>query len=351
MDRASSLIYPGSRTLAGWWRLLAPMQPQAWWIGYAFVHRIEASVCVQRSEPVDSLTHHILAAIELEQRLGPNHVPGISLARLEDRLRLPAVMLRRLLVDIVRTDLIASATPESWHVSARGTQALQSRQVANLCNERRIFPFVELLDPAGQRTGAPLFLPLAECTGVPWEVDSAHRMDLSALPACLAQTTDWKQTFAFPGDVESIQAGSSTDAWKHVIVDRPQRVLLSVMIAGQQLVAFAVKVNGWGLDEKAPVLKLPISARAAWPGPAADVPHAAWQESWQAWCRERQLPAGEVNACQIAHRPPRLEIQAPPRLLQRLQASKSDLFKGEAWLLVGDGYVRTAAQLAVRPLS
>jgi hypothetical protein len=41
-------------------------------------------------------------------------------------------------------------------------------------------------------------------------------------------------------------------------------------------------------------------------------------------------------------------VQAPPRLVQRLQAAKSDLFKGDAWLLVGDGYFRAAAQLVIR---
>jgi hypothetical protein len=55
-----------------------------------------------------------------------------------------------------------------------------------------------------------------------------------------------------------------------------------------------------------------------------------------------------VETCSLAYQPPRLEVQAPPRLVQRLQAAKSDLFKGEAWILVGDGYLRTAVQLAIR---
>ena len=72
-----------------------------------------------------------------------------------------------------------------------------------------------------------------------------------------------------------------------------------------------------------------------------------WQDAWRAWCRERNLPANEVELCSLVYQPPRLEVRAPERLLQRLRAAKSDLLKGEAWLLVGDGYVRTAALLTM----
>ena len=36
------------------------------------------------------------------------------------------------------------------------------------------------------------------------------------------------------------------------------------------------------------------------------------------------------------------------RLIERLRAARSDVFKGEAWLLVGDGYMRTAVQLTIK---
>ena len=76
-------------------------------------------------------------------------------------------------------------------------------------------------------------------------------------------------------------------------------------------------------------------------------PHGAL-DAWRSWCKQRQLPTNEVEICSLNYRPPRLEVQAPPRLIQRLQAAKSDLFKGEAWLVIGDGYLRTAALLTMR---
>jgi hypothetical protein len=102
------------------------------------------------------------------------------------------------------------------------------------------------------------------------------------------------------------------------------------------------------LNEREPVLRLPLAARTLWPDLGQDVPITTWQDAWRSWCRQRQLPTNEVDACTLTYRAPRLEVQAPPRLVQRLQASKSDLFKGEAWLLVGEGYLRTAAQLAIK---
>jgi hypothetical protein len=72
-----------------------------------------------------------------------------------------------------------------------------------------------------------------------------------------------------------------------------------------------------------------------------------WLEGWRSWCRQRHLPGNEVASCEVKYRAPRLEVQAPERLVQRLRAAKSDLLKGEAWLLVGDGYMRTAALLTL----
>ena len=134
-----------------------------------------------------------------------------------------------------------------------------------------------------------------------------------------------------------------------MIVDRPERVLLVVARTGPgesaNWLGFAVKPDGWSLYDQTPILRLPASAA----GPEFAEPPAltVWQDAWRAWCRERNLPANEVELCSLVYQPPRLEVRAPERLLQRLRAAKSDLLKGEAWLLVGDGYVRTAALLTM----
>ncbi len=349
MDRASSLIYPGSRTLAGWWRQLAPHQPQALWVGYGFAHRVEASVKVLASRPLEPLAGLVLKALDIEQCISPG--AGICGAALHERLRLPEAIIQRILGDLENAGLLTRQA-DGCRATELGRHAIESRQIPYRANERRVFPFMECLAAAGQRLVAPQFIPLADCAGVPWQVDADHRFDPTALQSCITQTADWKHCNAFPLDIEGLSNGVSLQDWQRVIVDRPERVMLVLMFTHkddvQRMLAFAVKVDGWTLYDQSPVLRLPIAAHSQWPDLAQETPAALWQEAWRSWCRQRQLPSNEVESCSLAYSPPQLEVHAPARLVQRLQAAKSDLLKGEAWILVGDGYLRAAAQLVVR---
>ena len=346
MDRASALIFPGSKTLAGWWRQLHAYQPQAFWVGYSFLHRIEAPVTAVRRQSVEPFPHLVLQALALEK------TDRVSLPELCSRLGLPALVVQRVLADMERDGFLARTGPDRWQATERGTHALQWRHYPQSVQERRVFAFLDRLDTSGQRANAPQFVNVVECAGTPWPVDDEHRFDIATLQACIEQTVEWKQARAFPAEVQMLTNTAPAVSWEHVIVDRPERVLL-VLIVGQSggaavLLGFAVKVDNWTLYDQTPVLRLPASESAIWPdlakAPAAEV----WHEAWRSWCRQRQLPTNEVELCALTHREPRLEVQPPPRLLQRLQAAKSDLFRGEAWLLVGDGYVRWATQLTVR---
>lgn len=346
MDRASSLIFPGSRTLAGWWRQLLPYQPQAFWIGYGFLHRIDAPVSALCSRPVDPLAHLVLQAVALEQST------GAGLANLQTRLRLPVAVVQRVLVGMQDVGWLARSGPDRWHTTEPGDRALAQRHYLVPTQERRNFPFLERMNPGGQRLGPSHFLPIAECAHVPWPVDDLHRFDPRWLHAAIEQSADWKKSCGFPLDVESLSAGAPSEDGQHVILDRPERVLLVQILTdserAKELLCFVVKVDGWMLFERTPVVRLPVSACAIWPELMHEPASAVWQEAWRSWCRQRQMPTNEVEICALTYHPPRLEVQAPSRLVQRLQAAKSDLFKGEAWLLVGDGYVRTAAFLTLR---
>lgn len=346
MDRASSLIFPGSKTLAGWWRQLQAHQPKALWIGYAFLHRVEASVHVVRAQAIDPLTHLVLRAVNLEQAAAANPAAPVSVAPLEARLRLPTAVVQRVLLDMQAGGLLARGG-DGWLMSERGRHALEHRHYPDRVKERRIFPFLERLDPSGQRIGPGHFLPIAECAGVNWPVDDAHRFDIAWLKACIDQPDAWKEAAGFPLDIEALSSDPGPDDWQHVIVDRPERALLAlVQSAAKERLGFAVKIDGWTLHDKAAALRL--GPAAACPELAPEPAAAVWQEAWRDWCRQKQLPTSEVDSCTLAQQAPRLEVLAPPRLVQRLQAAKSDLFKGDAWLIGGDGYVRAATQLALR---
>jgi len=70
-----------------------------------------------------------------------------------------------------------------------------------------------------------------------------------------------------------------------------------------------------------------------------------WRHAWRAWCHPRGLPVAEVDACILERQGCRLRVTAVPRLIERLRTARSDVFKGEAWLLAGTGRLRAAAQV------
>jgi hypothetical protein len=342
MDRASSLIFPGSKTLAGWWRQLLPSQPCALAVGYGFLHRVEAPIIALNEEPVDPLTNIVLQAFALECN------GSVRLSELHDRLRLPAAVVQRIVVGMQSDGLLDQATPGQWQLTETARHALEHGSVPVRGPRRRVFPFLERMDAVGQRVAPPAYVPIAECVTSPWTVNGSHQFDIAELRDCIDKPAAWKQAGAFPLDVDAMPDAGALEAWQRVVVDRPERVMLVLLqvntATGREVHGYAVKVEGWTLHDRAPVLRLPAPAEAIWP---AEPPTPVWQEAWRSWCKQRQLPANEIDACSVAYHPPRFEVQAPARLVQRLQAAKSDLSKGETWILVGDGYVRHAVQLQV----
>ena len=87
MDSASSLAYPGSRAVAGLFRSLERYQPTALWVGYLWVHRVEALTESAERRPFDGLSLHILEAI------------ATGLQPLAARLHLPAAAVHQLSAD------------------------------------------------------------------------------------------------------------------------------------------------------------------------------------------------------------------------------------------------------------
>jgi hypothetical protein len=68
-----------------------------------------------------------------------------------------------------------------------------------------------------------------------------------------------------------------------------------------------------------------------------------WRLAWRAWCEQRALPAAEAAACSVERKGERLRLTAPGALVERLRAARSDVLKGETWLLAGEGRIRPAA--------
>src|SRR5262249_28401338 len=137
-----------------------------------------------------------------------------------------------------------------------------------------------------------------------------------------------------------------------IILDRPERLVAALVLAAAgrgenrgRLLGFAVQPEGWVLQVQEPVFVLEADWQEVFPELAVDLPAELWQQAWRNWCQPRSLPGAEVDACALERQGHRLRVTATPRVIERLRAARSDVFKGEAWLLAGTGRLRAAAQL------
>src|SRR5260370_8398251 len=97
MTAVSPLVFPGSRTLAGWWKQFAPLQPRALWVGHLLLHRVEALAVLQLPSALDPVAHFVLQALAVAD--------GGSLQALDQRLHLGLPLLRQLVRQLESANL------------------------------------------------------------------------------------------------------------------------------------------------------------------------------------------------------------------------------------------------------
>jgi hypothetical protein len=349
MDSASSLAYPGSRVLAGWWRQLQPHQPVGLWVGYLFVHRVEALAECVEPRAIDALSLHVLRALAIDPGEADLREPGAD--SLPGRLHLPRPAVRQLLAGLQEHALVQRDAAGCWRLSALGRNVVRDGADLAPRRERRLFTYVERLASAGRRLAAPHYLRLHDCPGLPWPVDDAHRFDVALLHESLAQSPEWKARHEFPAGVRSIVmagAGDPEAGWEHVIVNRPERVPIALTTRGtdRTVLGFAAQAEGWKLAGDAPVLRLAEGARDVLP--ELTMAPTVWQDAWRLWCRQRSLPLSEADACRLRFDGIHLDVHAPESFVQRLRVARSELLQEECGLLAGDGYLRAAALLRLK---
>jgi hypothetical protein len=347
MTVASPLVFPGSRTLASWWKQLASFQPQAFWTGHLFLHRVEALAALQFVVPLEPIGRFVLKALALTGR-------G-SFADLEQRLHLGLPLLRQLVRHLQSEQLVLPEAAETWTLTALGRQALEQDSYARTQTERRAFYFVE----NEQSLQPPHFLSFrTQPTTQAWPIIDGWRFEPSHLRDCIVRPVAWKQQFGFPLDVQQIVGAEpgrdpgalGAPAWQRVIFDRPERMVVAVILApsgegGEKLLGFSVQPEGWILHSSEPAFVVEATWQGVFPDLAVDPSLDQWRQAWRAWCHPRGLPAAEVDACVLERHAYRLRVLAGSRLVERLRAARSDILKGEAWLLGGTGRLKPAALL------
>jgi hypothetical protein len=351
MIAASSLAFPGSKTLASWWGQLASFNPQALWVGHLFLHRLEVLADMIQPEKPDPLSRLVLQALSLDQNHAPVSppltLPHNWLEKLASRLHLEAGVIQRLVQNLKSEDLLNHQAG----LTAKGLQVLEQGHFSRRGWLRRELVFVERPRPDGQRLALPHFLPLAGGSGPPWHPDDKSRFQLDWLFACLQEPPEWKERFQFSQEVFRIanpaERNDDPPDWQRVVVDRPERLLVALIATGpdRQLLGFAARQEGWELHTRHPVLALPWEGREIFPD-VRDLPSLGqWSETWKAWCKIRGIAPGEIQECHLNLVQGKVEITMPKVLRSRLETSKPDVFKEETWWLAGEGYLRPAAQV------
>jgi hypothetical protein len=355
MTSASSLAFPGSRTLATWWRQLAPLEPTGLGVGYLFLHRLEAAADWLRPQPLDPLLLLVLEAITFMQKetaFSPNH--------LANRLHLDTAVVKRLVNSLIDLQLVeekAAAGPTcagpTWCITQAGQETLTTKNIWVRMKQRGQFPFVERLGPTGRRLAPPHYLDIHNAPATPWNIEAGTIFDVNWLHACQTQALEWKTTFGFPLDLLAFSAPGDTNAqWDNIVLDKSERLLV-VFFQGpkpqEELFGFGVRPEGWQLNVAEPIFRLPALAIKLFTEPDGVAPLDAFKNAWQSWCQTRTVPPAEIQECELALSNERLRVAAPERLIQYLQAGKSDIFRGDTWLLAGEGYVRQAARVEIAP--
>ncbi|MHB1424064.1 MAG: hypothetical protein ACYC3I_12880 [Gemmataceae bacterium] len=352
MSAAFVPSWPGSRVLLGWWRELAGRKPQQVRICRLLLHRVEALVRVRRALPLDRWQRALLS-------LASAHLPrGGELTNSLSDLRMDAQILGQLVRELAANGLLHQNGAGLWHMTASGRDALETGTLSVAAEERRTFVFVD--NSALGRP--PHFLPVELSSAGLGEAAApdaaACSFETASLEACLRQTPEWKARFHFPADAEALYTPQPDETpaanWRRVILDAvEQRLVVFVHTArtsaAPSLLGFSVRPEGWTLEPRA-LLALADGWEEALPDLAAEPSLDSWRRAWQEWSHPRSLPRAEVEACLLERLEHRLVIHAPPRLIDRLRAARSDAVKQEAWLLAGDGRTRLAAQIELRPL-
>lgn len=337
MTAVGALAFPGSSTLAQWWRQLAPRQPRTLWVGHLLLHRIEALVRHARPTPLEPLHFLVLKALTVYS--------GETTARLRERLHLDGHVLGRILHGLAAEGL-ARAAP-GWEPTDQGLQALKHGVFQRSVQERRGFHFLESEDPEV----APHFLPLADAAGAAWPAPPEWRFDVRLLQRCVQQPAEWKQRFGFPEDVQEIVTGqgpAEREPWRSVMLDRPEqlKVVLALTAAerGERLLGLAVQPEGWELRSEEPVFVLGEGWREVFPQLVVPLASGAWEQAWQKWCQRQGLTDAAQETVGVTMEGHRLRVTVSALLMEQLRGRG---LAREEWLLAGEGRMRFAAALEV----
>lgn len=335
MNGASSLAFPDSSTLAAWRRQLSEGAVSSYRVGHLFLHRVDAPVEILERVALSPLTGFCLQVLVLQEETARD-----AECLLEQHLGLPPFLIAALLQELRELGLV-----ETVHGRLLPTDLGRAARPEGKCLVRRparrgfSFAFPEGED----RT--PLFLPLPPLPSQPWNAADRPLFRHAWLEACIERDSSWKAAAGFPAEVVSLRgprsAGDDLD-WKDVLLTRTEHVFL-VLIGRRD--EGKDRIRGYPVDlpelrlEPAPVFDLPAAACLVsfLPSPTPE----QWQLAWREWANAHGLAAhGEIRSSPHGEA---LVVDLPEAGAREFRRIESEI--GEAWVLAGEGSLRSAARL------
>jgi hypothetical protein len=346
MSAGASLAFPGGRTLAAWWRQLAPYRPEALWVGYLTFHRLEAPVSCQRLHKLPAFEFLVLRALDLHA--GTADIGTGALQAIAAELHLDAPLVRQVVCELERAELVTLTATGTFRLSQRGRQALEHGEFVRPEPQRRTFHFWHADWPLPGALPTSRFVAFAHSDKLLWLAAPQTAFEVELLRTCIHQSQVWKERHGFPRDVVellTVAAGAVVDRWQEVLVAYTQRLFAAVARTRKEsgqthLVAWTAQTRNWELQASQPAFVIPHEPEGWFPPPPSQ---ECWRQAFVEWCQQRQLTV-EPEHCQLVVEGQRLLVTGPGLVVDRLRVGKGTA-KGETWLLAGDGTVRAAARL------
>lgn len=339
--------FPGGRVLAGWWKQLSNWRPQALWIGSISLERVEAFCQIHHVLPLTPLDGTVLSSLNAES--------PVETALLDKSWGLGTALLDRLLGRLAGQGTVARSG-RGWTLTEKGVRARRDRAMPSLRAERRAFWFLaDLQDPQTRTFVVPSTTAFFQSV----ESNQIDGRSLEALRGCARKDAEWKKSRGFPLDVESVLVpegrgpSSGRADWERIVVVHPYRVqaaLISYVRSSGNLgvAAFPYQEHGWTLAPT-PVFDLAVG----WEEVFSRLPLTPGDDelanTWQRWLAQRGMSGPVVERYRLERQGARIFVLPPNDAPDVLGGPRSDLTRGEAWLILGEGGLRRAVLLESEP--
>jgi hypothetical protein len=162
--------------------------------------------------------------------------------------------------------------------------------------------------------------------------------DLDLVRQCILQPESWKERFAFPPQIASLETSLSGPS---IAIDSPRQIELALVEApATMLLGFALHGNDWRLQSTDPVLRLPSGWRDVFPDLVVEPELSAWTQAWLDWSATHELPAHLAQACSLEYLGNQLIVRGPAEVVRACQSMPH-----ACWLLAPGGRCRRAIRI------